>query len=208
MTDHPQLNLAPARALLKRRPKFAKAIKMFAERGRGRGDTTFRRFKRAMEEDDKAPRWTSEEVREFFEMLQDVGAGHIEYSADTPRFIWHFHLQSVACALLGIKEPVRRNKDGEVIAASDGFRKPTPPRKKVPRLGEPAPKAPKFQSPLTPDFQFKPAAPGAAPGVKSQVVKLSRDGFDIEMDLSTMTPEACEKLTSILINLNKRSKRQ
>lgn len=173
-------------------PKFKDALQLFANRERGRQDTTFRRLKRLLDTNGMKA-WTAAEIQQFFEMLQAAGAGRIVYGSKTPRIIWDWHLNSIACKALGLPETMRERKDGTPIPASaESLRKPTPARRPVPRLLSPAiPVLMKAKAPTV--------VPIKAPKAGSEIITLRGKGIEIEVDLASMTPEGCKKLTAILI---------
>lgn len=178
------------RAAIKKNPRFEEAMRILSTRERGRQDTSFRRIKRMLDEGG-AKDWTIQEVEKFFKMLQAAGAGRTVFGQGRPRFVWEFHLQSVACAALGITEPKRTRKDGTVIAMSKGqMRRPTPPRAELPRLDE---------SPVTPVTPVTPVIAMAKPG--SQVITLSRAGFELKVDLATLNEQGAKRIASLIMDL-------
>lgn len=196
-----QLNLGLLQQAVKRNPKYEKAYRIFAKRQRGRFEITFRRFGRVM--DAEGERWTPEEINDYFELQQESGAGSIIHGKDTPSFIFNVHLQDLACAVLGLPSPKRKNKGWSSVRSEAGhIARPTPRRKPaLPKVSERA------SDHVLSGVQLAPANvlpfQATRAGVQGQTVRLKKDGFEIEVDLDKLTPDACAKLTSLLTTLKK-----
>jgi hypothetical protein len=118
--------------------KFKEIAKVLSRRERGRDDTSFDRIRRMLSEGGMK-NVTDEELEGFFAVLEGAGAGKLVHSDETGyRFMWAFHLRSVACAALGIPEPGRFKKNGKMVKPAKGEVRPkNPPRKHYPRIDEP-----------------------------------------------------------------------
>lgn len=192
MITEKALDVPKLQAGVRKNPKFQQALRILATRKRGRQDTTFRRIKRLLDLGGMKD-WSQKELRQLFELLQDAGAGRIVFGTKTPRFIWTFHLQSVARAALGMTEDKRFRKDGSEIL-EDGMRKPSPPRVELPRIEGVTTEPVVAQTQVSTD-----AAPVTSPD--KQMVTIKRKGMEFELDLAKMTPDSCRKFAQMLLDL-------
>lgn len=177
---------------MKTAPKFQEAMQILAKRKRGRGDTSFMRIKRMLNEGGMEG-WTFEELKKFFSVLEEAGAGRVVGGAtiDRARFVWTFHLQSVACAALGLPIPPRTKRDGTPIVDEDeaeGEFRPAPtPKRVLPKITEPTPPV-AIRTPRTTPAYAAPAAPIQGTVEGGNVLVFNRGGMELEIDL-TMVPK-------------------
>ncbi len=180
-----QVNIPSIQKFMETSPKYRTVWTMLARRSRGRTDTTYRRTRRLMLEAGLEG-WTSKECADFFKTLERAGAGHVVMGKAGPRFVWKFHLQAVAQAVLG--QPVQ---------APQAIRRPARPRVELPRI----PVSPDLAEPaedVAPTAQLTQVPAASSP---SEVVVIRRGGTEFEMDLSRLSPDGCRKLTDLLVNL-------
>lgn len=169
--------------------KFKRALEVLSERVRGRQNTTFSRFERVLN-GLGGEEWTPKEVTEFMKLMQEAGAGRIVYGHGSPRLMWDFHLQSVACAALGKPEPVRYDKDGKAIQA-EGLRRPSTQKKHIPRLLKASTDAAPTSKPTAIESQ--------------QIVKLRKHGVEIEFDMKTMTASGYKAINDIISGIDRKT---
>lgn len=194
----PSVNIELIRNRMSEKPRLRKLLELMYSRRRGRLEVTFRRIKRVMDEQDASP-WSPDEIKEYMQVLEAAGAGRIVYGANTPRFLFNYHLQSLASAILGLPEMERLKRDGTPMETTEGLRKLSPPRHALPKLSS----VPALASPTT----ITPIKHKLTEPVKTrEMIKLRRNGVELEVDLAEVTPAGCRKITELLLGLNGNSK--
>lgn len=100
-TTKPMLNLDGVRQTAITNPKFKTLLELFATRQRGRQNTTVSRALRVLR-DEGFEGYSKGEVSQFYRELQKAGAGHwmAGRNGKEGRFVWDFHLVSLAQAIL------------------------------------------------------------------------------------------------------------
>jgi hypothetical protein len=172
------VNIQELRSLYKSDTKVKAIFDLYAERERGRQDSTVPRMRRVLKEE-KGVEMDAEELSEFYRQMQKAGVGRCVAGrrGKVSRFIWGFHLKSIADAVKGI--------DTAELKAAPA------PKVKLPKL------APK---PVSPKPASKPTLRHEDLAAVDRKVTVRKAGFEIDFPLD-MTEADWKDAATFLNNL-------
>lgn len=172
------------RSIVVSMPKAKALFEYLTSRKRGRQDTSFRRITRMLREQ-KGVSFSQQELVQIFSGLQEAGAGRIVFSRNRPaRFVWDFHLDSVANAALGSSAEIRRSPKPRVV---------------LPRI-EAAASAP-TQVKEAPVLQ---GLTTSLPAGTGRVITIKRPGYEVNLPLD-LTPAQARIASQLLSDLEVKS---
>ncbi len=124
------VNVENLKQVVQSNPKYAAIFDIFGKRQRGRQDTTAARIQRLLK--DRGIEMSNKELSEFYNTMESQGAGkHIGGRGDKAgKFIWAYHLKSIADNIKGITHEVRPASKPKVklpkLYNISALNKPTP----------------------------------------------------------------------------------
>lgn len=138
---NPTLDVARLRNVVNANPRYKAIFEMYLERQRGRQDSTPSRMRRVLRETGKGD-YPLAELTKFYQDMQEAGAGRwvSGRNGQEGRFVWGFHLVSVAEAVLNRKAPVtaeseqREQEKINAITRPGGLRPAPEPRSRLPKI--------------------------------------------------------------------------
>lgn len=176
-------------------PKYKAIFELYGKRLRGRQDSTVPRIRRVLK--DAGIDMSTQELSEFYAIMQDAGAGRwvAGRNGNSGRFIWGFHLKSIADNVNGCKyeldqknlrytldrktktRVIDRDHSGYItlpLEAEDVLRSAPRPKIKLPHL--PTPAATMIGSP----------APVVEQPKHKRTLTVRKAGFEIDLPMDEM----------------------